>query len=123
MNKAFLPEYSQMPVGMRYRPLFRLFVGDNWKYVRKDGNPIECETASEAIAAAKECVKKILNPPIRAESITPVQPELVDEAKAFLSRREQKVTEERERVFGSMSTVFLKGGKQVPVETRNRRRT
>jgi hypothetical protein len=39
MTKAFLPEYSQMPYGTRYRPLFRLFAGENWRFVRKDGQP------------------------------------------------------------------------------------
>lgn len=121
MTKAFLPEYSQMPVGSRYRPLFRLFAGEAWKFVRKDGQPIECDTAIQAVDAAKECVKRILNPVIRSEQIeAPAYDALADEAAAFLARRDQEVAEERAR-FGAMSTVFLRSGKQVPVEVKRRR--
>ena len=121
-EKVFLPEYSQMPVGDRYRPLFRLFAGENWRYVRKDGKPVECDTAGKAIEAAKECVKRILNPVIRSEEIkAPVIDPLADEVVAFMARRDQQAEEEKARVFGSMSTVFLKGGRQVQVETRRRR--
>lgn len=121
MSKAFLPEYGQMPYGDRYRPLFKLFAGENWRFVRRDGKPVECDTAGQAIEAAKECVKRILNPVIRAEEIeAPASDALVDEVAAFLARRDQEVAEERAK-FGAMSTVFLKGGRQVRVETRQRR--
>jgi hypothetical protein len=49
----FLPDYKWMQVNGRYRPLFRLFCSDRWKFVRKNGVPVECGTASEAVAAAK----------------------------------------------------------------------
>jgi hypothetical protein len=125
MTKAFLPEYSQMPYGSRYRPLFRLFAGENWRFVRKDGQPIECDTAGQAIAAAKECLTRVLNPAIRSEQIeqAPALDALADEVQAFLDRREQAADEEKVRVFGDVgpSTVFLRGGRQVQVEHKRRR--
>lgn len=122
MTKAFLPEYGQMPYGDKYRPLFRLFADENWRFVRKDGQPVECDTAGQAVEAAKECVKRILNPVIRSEEIeAPANDALADEAAAFLARRDQEAEEEKARVFASMSTVFLRSGKQVPVETKRRR--
>lgn len=125
MTKEFLPEYSQMPHGRKYRPLFKLFSGENWRFVRKDGQPIECDTAVQAITAAKECVKRILNPAIRSEQIEqpPAMDGLADEVTAFLARREQESEQEKVRVFGDVgpSTVFLRGGRQVQVEHKRRR--
>ena len=37
MSGEFLPDYSQMPWNGRYRPLFKLFASERWRYVRKDG--------------------------------------------------------------------------------------
>ncbi|TKT79999.1 hypothetical protein [Aquamicrobium sp. LC103] len=119
--KSFLPDYSALNISGRYRPAFKLFAGENWRFVRKDGKPVECDTAGQAIEAAKECVKRILNPEIRAEQIeAPVNDALADEVQAFLARREQEVAEERAK-FGAMSTVFTRSGKQVPVEVKRRR--
>jgi hypothetical protein len=50
---SFLPDYSTMQINGRYRPLFRLFADSGWKYVRKDGVPVECDTVSQAIEAAQ----------------------------------------------------------------------
>lgn len=125
MTKEFLPEYSQMPYGSRYRPLFKLFAGENWRFVRKDGQPVECATASQAINEARECVKRILNPAIRSEQIehAPALDVLADEVTAFLARREQEVEQEKVRVFGDVgpSTLFMRGGRQVQVEHKRRR--
>ncbi|UPT53378.1 hypothetical protein [Synechococcus phage Ssp-JY39] len=121
MTKAFLPEYGQMPFGEKYRPLFKLFAGENWRFVRKDGKPVEYDTAGQAVDAAKECVKRILNPAIRSEEIeAPSSDALAGEAAAFLARRDQEAEEQKARVFASMSMVFLKGGRTVAVERRRR---
>lgn len=122
MTKAFLPEYGQMPYGEKYRPLFKLFAGENWRFVRKDGKPVEYDTAGQAVDAAKECVKRILNPAIRSDEIEPpANDALAGEAAAFLARRDQEAEEQKARVFASMSTVFLRSGKQVQVERVRRR--
>jgi hypothetical protein len=125
MTKSFLPEYSQMPVGSRYRPLFRLFADEAWKFVRKDGKPIECDTAGQAVEAAKECVKLILNPPIRAEKLTcDPEPAIDLGIDEWRQRREQEAAEERARLFGSEgTTIYLGHGRTaVVVEHRHRRR-
>lgn len=121
----FLPEYSQMTVGNRYRPLFRLFADENWRYVRKDGKPVECNTIGQAIAEAKDCVRRILNPQIRVEHIeASANDALEEEVQAFLSRRDQEIEAEQEKVFGGIgrSTLYMRGGRQIQVETIKRRR-
>ncbi|HWK65376.1 MAG TPA: hypothetical protein VNS34_10570 [Rhizobiaceae bacterium] len=127
MTKEFLPEYSQMPYGSRYRPLFRLFAGENWRFVRKDGQPVECDTAIQAIAAAKECLTRVLNPSIRSEQIeqAPAMDALADEVTAFLARREQEAEQEKVRVFGDVGPSMIypgRGRPPVAVEHRQRRR-
>ena len=121
----FLPEYTALPIGSVYRPAFKLFAGESWRFVRKDGKPVECSSASEAITAAKDCVKRILNPAIRSEQIEafPSTEALADEVTLWRQRREQEVSEEKQRAFGSHgpSTVFLRGGKTVAVEYKRRR--
>lgn len=110
----FLPEYSQMPVGGRYRPLFRLFEGSGWKFVRKDGKPVECDTSGQAIEAAKECVRRILNPQIRAEQTCDA---LADEVTVWRQRRAGEAAEAQEAALGA---VIIKG-RQVKVERVGRR--
>jgi hypothetical protein len=111
---SFLPDYSTMQINGRYRPLFRLFEGSGWKYVRRDGIPVECDTVSQAIEAAKECVKCILNPPIRAEQAEIVKDVLgVD---AWHRERAGQAARDQQAAFGA---VIVKG-RQVKVERRHR---
>ncbi|RWB29612.1 hypothetical protein [Mesorhizobium sp.] len=115
MTRDFLPEYSQMPVGSRYRPLFRLFAGSGWKYVRKDGAPVECDTASQAIEAAKECVKRILNPEIRAEQAAVIEDVLGVEA--WQRERAGQAARDQQDAFGAL----IVRGRQILVEKRRQR--
>lgn len=117
MTKAFLPEYSQMPVGDRYRPLFRLFADENWRFVRKGGAPITCDTAGQAIEAAKECVKAILNPVIRSEVMEETVSDILG-IEEWRRRREADAAEEMSRAFAGPETVIAKGGRTVVVERR-----
>jgi hypothetical protein len=111
---SFLPDYSTMQIDGRYRPLFRLFADSGWKYVRKDGVPVECDTVSQAIDAAKECVKAILNPKIHAEQAEVVQDILgVD---AWHRQRAGQAAQDPQAAFGA---VIVKG-RQVKVERRHR---
>lgn len=111
----FLPDYSVMTINGRHRPLFRLFADSGWKYVRKDGRPVECDTVSQAIEAAKECVKCILNPPIRAEQVEVVADVLgVD---AWHRERAGQAARDQQEAFGQ---IFVKG-KAVAVEKRRAR--
>lgn len=111
----FLPDYSSMPVNGRYRPLFKLLSTDNWRFVRKDGKPVEVDTAGQAIEAAKECVRQILNPEIRAEKA-----EVVSDVLGVEEWRREKA----ERTAGDQETVLgavIIRGRQVKVERRRAR--
>lgn len=115
----FLPDYGHMPWKGRYRPMFKLFASDPWKYVRKNGVPVECDTASAAIAEAKECVKTILNPVIRSETIeaAPAVPDFLN-PKTWNDERAERAAQEQQETFG---TIFVRH-KPVKVETLKRRR-
>lgn len=114
----FLPDYKWMQVKGRYRPLFRLFCSDRWKFVRKNGVPVECDTASEAVAAAKDCVKAILNPQIRSETMetVPAVPDFLN-PEAWNRERAERQAAEQEEAFG---TIFVKH-RPVKVERIGRR--
>lgn len=111
----FLPDYSCMSINGRHRPLFKLFASDGWRYVRKDGQPVECDTAAKAIDAAKECVKRILNPEIRAEQVH--HDALADEVTLWRQRRAGEAAEAQEAALGA---IIVKG-RQVKVERLGRR--
>lgn len=112
----FLPDYGQMPWKGRYRPMFKLFATDGWRYVRKDGQPVECDTAAKAIDAAKECVKRILNPEIRAEQVH--RDALADEVTLWRQRRAGEAAEAQEAALGA---IVVKG-RQVKVQRVRRAR-
>lgn len=112
----FLPDYNQMPWQGRYRPLFKLFSTDGWKFVRRDGQPIECDTAHQAIEAAKECVRRILNPEIRAEKAEQVADILGVEQ--WRRERAGQAAGDQEAVLGAL----IVKGRQVRVERVRRAR-
>lgn len=112
MSGEFLPDYSQMPWNGRYRPLFKLFATERWRYVRKDGEPVECDTAGQAIEAAKACVKRILNPAIYAER-TAVAEDVLGVA-AWHEERAARSAQDQEAALGA---IIVKG-RQVKVERR-----
>lgn len=118
MSGDFLPDYGQMPWQGRYRPIYRLFAGENWRMVRKGGKPIDCDTASQALAEAKECVRRILNPEIRAE-MAEAQPKVPDFLNPETWDRDRKAREaqEQQEAFG---TIFVRS-KPVKVELARRR--
>lgn len=112
---SFLPDYSSMSINGKHRPLFKLFASDEWRFVRKDGVPVECETVSLAITAAKECVKRILNPEIRAGRVH--HNALADEVTLWRQKRAGEAAEAQEAALGA---VIVKG-RQVKVERLGRR--
>lgn len=113
----FLPEYRYLPWKGGYRPMFRLFTSDRWKLVRKDGAPVSCGTASQALAEAKECVRRILNPEIR--SVTAEDPTIPDflDLEAWSRERAARQAEEQQEAFG---TIFVRS-RPVKVEHAKRR--
>ncbi|PSJ60769.1 hypothetical protein [Pseudaminobacter soli (ex Li et al. 2025)] len=114
----FLPEYRYLPWKGGYRPMFRLFTSDRWKLVRKDGEPVSCNTASQALAEAKECVRRILNPEIRAETADtdPAIPDFLD-SDEWRRERAARTAEEQQEAFG---TIFVRS-KPVTIEYVKRR--
>lgn len=111
----FLPDYSSMPVNGRYRPLFKLLSTDNWRFVRKDGAPVECDTAHQAIEAAKECVRQILNPEIRSEKAEAIADVLgVDQ---WRRERAERTAGDQEAVLGAV----IVRGRTVKIERRRAR--
>mgnify|MGYP001057860441 CR=1 FL=1 len=112
MNE-FLPDYSSMPWNGRYRPLYKLFASDGWRYVRKDGQPVECDTASQALDAAKDCVKRILNPTIYAE-----RAETVKDVLGVAEWHEQRAARAAVDQEATLGAIIVKG-RQVKVERRS----
>lgn len=110
--KAFLPDYGSLPVNGRYRPMYRLFASERWRYVRKDGAPVECDTAGQAIEAAKACVRRILNPAIYSERAA-VTEDVLGVA-AWHEQRAARAAQDQESALGA---VIVKG-RQVKVERR-----
>jgi len=114
----FLPEYRYLPWKGGYLPMFRLFTSARWRLARKHGEPIVCVTASQAIAEAKECVRRILNPEIRAETANtePAIPDFLDPG-AWSRERAERQAEEQQEAFG---TIFVRS-KPVTIEYVKRR--
>ncbi|WP_379069281.1 hypothetical protein ACHMW4_04115 [Mesorhizobium sp. UC22_110] len=111
----FLPDYSSMPANGRYRPLFKLLSTDNWRFVRRDGKPIEVDTARQAIEAAKECVRQILNPEIRAEKAEAIADVLGVEE--WRRERAAQAAGDQEAVLGAV----IVRGRTVKIERRRAR--
>lgn len=112
MSGEFLPDYSQMPWNGRYRPLFKLFASERWRYVRKNGAPVECDTASQAIEAAKACVRRILNPTIYAE-----QAAVAEDVMGVAAWHEQRAARAAQDQEAALGAIVVKG-RQVKVERR-----
>lgn len=113
----FLPDYSSMRINGHHVPLFRLFARSPWKYVRKDGKPVQCATLSEAIAEAKACVRRILNPEIRAEISAA---ETVADVLGIASWHEERATRAAQEQQAAFGTIFVRH-KPVAVERRRSR--
>jgi len=122
--RNFLPDYNALPVGGRYRPIYKLFAEENWRQVFKDKRPVLCESASEAIRVAKERVKEILNSRIRVEHAEEVEADILG-IEEWRKQKEESAAAEKSRVFGEgpAEIVFAKHGKQVKVERKKRRRS
>ena len=106
MSGDFLPEWNCIAIYGRYRPIYRLYTGDNWHMVRDKAGPLDYASASEAIAAAKAHVAGILNPAIRAE-------------RAFEKRKAMETNSGLiESVFGSAPKTVYSKGRSIPIERR-----
>jgi hypothetical protein len=120
MSRTFYPETNIMPVGGRYRPLFRLMADENWRMVRKGKEIVDYPTAHEARRAARDCLEAVLNPPLRSEVMTEPEADILG-IEEWRQRREDEASEERRQTFGDevAKTLFIKG-RVVEVERRKR---
>lgn len=71
----YLPEWNQMPINGQYAAIYRFFARSSWSYLRdpQTKQKLLFSTAGQAIAAAREFVRKTLNPELR--SMTADEPE------------------------------------------------
>jgi hypothetical protein len=119
----YFPEHMALACRGGFRAAFRLFSGSPVKYVNKSGQPLVFATESEARTAARECLARVLNPPIRSEMIEPpVHDPIEDEFRDFLARREQAAAEERARVFSAAPATIYPGKGRPPVVVEVKRR-
>ncbi len=117
----FLPEWSQMPDGNRYRPLYRLFAGAAWRQVWKDKLPVLCDSATEAVTVARNHVREMLNSRMRADRCA-IEADVLG-IEEWRQRKAGEAEAERRRVFGDQPAAFVrnKSGRMAVVETRRRR--
>src|SRR5690606_14170383 len=80
----YFPEHMALACRGGYRAAFRLFSASPVRYVSKDGLPLVFATEAEAKAAARECLSRVLNPPIRAEKIEDQNNPLEEEFQDFI---------------------------------------
>lgn len=108
-----------LPIGGKYRPMYRMKPTDRWCLVTSEGKPVECDTATKAHRAARDVIDAIERPVHLIEE----EPQPLGNVDDWRRQRTDKQVVERERVFGGPpSTIFLKGGRQVRVETKGRAR-
>jgi len=117
LSRTFYPEISFMPAGGVYRPLFRLFSDENWRMVRKDGKPVERNTAGEARQAARDCLEAILNPPLRSETMAETETADILGIAEWHETRAARAAEEQQAAFGTVSVK----GRVIEVERRRAR--
>jgi hypothetical protein len=115
MTRTFFPETGIIPVGARYRPLYRMFTEDDWRAVRKNKVIVDYPTADKARQAARECVEAILNPPLRSEVMEEATADILGIAD-WHEARTARAAQEQQAAFG---TIFVKG-RAVEVERRKR---
>lgn len=115
MSGDFLPDYDTMPLLGQYVGLWKLQEHHEWRQVRENGRPKLMPSRKAALESAKDCVRAILNPPVRVEQSEKTGEDLVMDAQ--VARLQLQAAQQRE-TFGS---VIVKG-KAVSVEVRRGKR-
>lgn len=116
MTKTFLPDWHYLSIGGHYRPLWKLFKGEDWRQLFCKGKPVLCGSAQEAMDRAEAHVERILNPAIRAERIETAHADILG-IEEWRQKKAQEAEEEREKVFGAV----VAKGRVIPVERKRRR--
>ncbi|HTV69308.1 MAG TPA: hypothetical protein VMF90_12295 [Rhizobiaceae bacterium] len=106
MSKTFLPDYSSMSIGGdQHVPLFKLFAGEGWRYVRKNKAKVICASAREAIQAAKDHVAGIINPPLKSE----IAPAPLPDVLGASTRHIDRAAREADGQIKALGGVIVKG--------------
>ena len=122
-DKQFLPEWKPRLVNGVYRAWYRIYDGDSWRQVFRDGKPAVFATEGEARHAARNVVLRIINRDIRvhrADVTAEAEAAGAEEIKAWREAKARSVEMEKKKVFGAMPTrsVRAKKGRVVMVERR-----
>lgn len=64
MTKTFLPDYASRRVGADFHALYRFFENEDWSHVCEAEKPKLFKNSGDAREAAKEVLRKTLNPAI-----------------------------------------------------------
>ena len=105
-GKTFLPDYGTQRVGTDYRGLFRFFDDDEWHVVQESGAPSLFSTPKEALEAAKDTVRKVLNPPVLCHRSA--HRAFIDAAADwFANKHEARAREHTARKRGVRDVVFV----------------
>jgi hypothetical protein len=112
----FQPEVNVLPVGEKYRPMYKLRPTDRWSLVLRGNKPVECDTSYGARKVAQELIDAIMNPTHVIED----EPAPFGSVEDWRKERDEQVIAERERVFGSLPLNVVRDckGNQVAVTRR-----
>jgi len=105
-GKVFLPDYGSQRVGRQYRGLYRLFDGEEWHHVLVGGLPTLFPSQAEAVSAAKDAVRAVLNPPITSHRSAD-RAFIEAAASWFANKHENRAREQIARKRGVRDVVFV----------------
>ena len=108
-----MPKGHYLPLGDRYRPMYRWFQESPWTLVPDGGS---YSTSGQAVAAADAYMAKRLNPPIRSEQAEVIADVL--DVNAWYRERAGQAARDQQEALGA---IIVKG-RQVAVEKRARGR-
>lgn len=116
----FLPEFSTMPAPGGVRGLYRLFDEQPWRMVCNPDTraPVIFPSAKEALGAARDLVKRKLNPDLRCQATGQAVP--ADDPD-LLAMEEWRKTKQEEYAKARVMTRNGKNRRQVVVERKVKR--
>jgi hypothetical protein len=112
MARTFFPKAHYMPIGDRYRPLYRWYEESNWTMVPNVGT---FPTVAQALSAAEDYMKARMNPEIRAEQAKESADPLG--VSAWRQERAGRAENDQRATFGSI----FKQGREIKVESKKRK--
>ena len=109
---VFLPDYASRRAGSKYYAVYRLFDDEEWRGVSVNGAMSLFDSPQDAVKAAKDAAREVLNPPILGHR--EAHRAFIDAAAGwFANKHEAKAREQIARNRGVREIVFI--------ETRSRK--